>query len=83
VKRFDKVNYFNRTHIGLRVIDEPDEVLKMIYAQLVRTMVEFGTEIKLLFPQDYDKTMYKNFPIECDDNDRLLGHILMNWSRNP
>ncbi|PVH85783.1 hypothetical protein DL98DRAFT_568089 [Cadophora sp. DSE1049] len=52
----------SRRGIGRQVVEESDEILKVIYAQLVRAMVGKDTPLEDMFPRHYDEDLYAGFP---------------------
>lgn len=56
------ISTVSRRGIGRNVVEEPDEILRVIYAHLVRTMYRAGAELDVFFPEEYDGTVYADFP---------------------
>lgn len=56
-----------RRSIGRRIVDESDEILRIIYAQLVRVMIVNETPLEAFFPVHYEETVYADFPPASQD----------------
>ncbi|KAK6587347.1 hypothetical protein PZA11_000637 [Diplocarpon coronariae] len=57
-----------RRSIGENLVQERDEILRIIYARLIRTMFTEGTPLVSLFPIDYNESLYADFPPASQSN---------------
>jgi hypothetical protein len=51
-----------RRQIGIIVISEPNEIVRIVAAQLVKLLLTAGFKLADLWPVDIDKVMYTGFP---------------------
>lgn len=58
----------DRRQLGKMVIDEPDEILKIIAAHLMCILQASGTPLEFLWPEKTDKAYYEGFPPATQDN---------------
>lgn len=57
-----------RRSLGRLIIEDPDELLRLISGQLVRNLHQAGTPVADLFPVDYDEQVYWDFPPSTQKN---------------
>ncbi|PBP22651.1 hypothetical protein BUE80_DR006640 [Diplocarpon rosae] len=57
-----------RRSIGENLVQERDEILRIIYARLIQTMFREGTPLESLFPAHYDESLYADFPPASQSN---------------
>ena len=48
-------------------MDEPDEILRVVYAQLVRNLHKADIPLQDLFPEDFGEEVYADFPPATQD----------------
>ncbi|KAH6709155.1 hypothetical protein BKA61DRAFT_579227 [Leptodontidium sp. MPI-SDFR-AT-0119] len=58
----------SRRGIGRQIVEETDEILRVICAQLVRVMIDEDTPLNILFPEHYEETVYTGFPSSSQAN---------------
>ncbi|KHJ33324.1 putative powdery mildew-specific protein [Erysiphe necator] len=51
----------NRQQFGRLIVEEPDKLVKIICAEIVKDLCNKGARAEDLFPLDYDKLVYSNF----------------------
>ncbi|CZT49848.1 uncharacterized protein RSE6_10744 [Rhynchosporium secalis] len=56
-----------RRSIGRLVVEEGDELLRVIYALLVRAMTDQGTEISAMYPEDFEPAAFAHFPLSSQE----------------
>lgn len=58
-----------RSQIGLRMLEEDDELSRIIFGQLIRDLLSGGgLDLPTLFPDGYDATLYDDFPPSTQEN---------------
>ncbi|KAG4435989.1 hypothetical protein IFR05_008531 [Cadophora sp. M221] len=71
----------SRRCIGRQIVEETDEILRVICAQLVRVMVAEGTPLNILFPQHYEEALYTDFP-SCSQVNAAWGTKIQKYLDN-
>ncbi|EKD13605.1 uncharacterized protein L3040_009015 [Drepanopeziza brunnea f. sp. 'multigermtubi'] len=66
--KLDMMKEDTRRSIGAKLIQEPDEILKVICAHLIRAIFREGTPLESLFPLNYDESLYADFPESSQGN---------------
>ncbi|KAH7417390.1 hypothetical protein BKA64DRAFT_299623 [Cadophora sp. MPI-SDFR-AT-0126] len=80
----------SRRGIGRQVVEESDEILKVIYAKLVRVMGDKDTPVEDMFPEHYDEELYAGFPASSQGSagwvvqfQKYVDDVWKNPSTNP
>ncbi|KAI9053396.1 hypothetical protein LZ554_002355 [Drepanopeziza brunnea f. sp. 'monogermtubi'] len=66
--KLDMMKEDTRRSIGAKLIQEPDEILRVICAHLIRAIFREGTPLESLFPLNYDESLYADFPESSQGN---------------
>jgi hypothetical protein len=67
LQRTLKVLNNHRRNIGQAVVEEVDEILRMIYGQLMRTLLIADIPLQDLFPVNFKEELYAGFPVSTED----------------
>ena len=57
-----------RRRIGIVVVSEPNEIVRIVAGQLVKLLLEAKFELADLWPVDINKVMYTGFPPSSQEN---------------
>jgi hypothetical protein len=61
--------------LGQLILNEPDEILRVISSQLIKTIVEAGIDIRDLWPEDIDRKFYLEFPTSSISEETWVADV--------
>src|ERR1700712_4015399 len=59
---------YDRRSLGRLILEEPDELIKLVCGQLVRDLHAAHTSLGHLFPTTFAETVYEDFPKSTQGN---------------